>query len=129
MYSRYPNYRFKENIKIPENYSGNAFATELPSEDSPSRIERSEESAEQVTLLQGTVEDTRDVPTPAFSPLPKEDKRRRKAPFGFHFDIGRLFSGGFGFEELLIIALILLVSQNEAQDDIVLFLAILLFVT
>ena len=35
--------------------------------------------------------------------------------------------GEFGFEELLIIGLILLLSQSDADNDILLLLALLLF--
>ena len=50
-----------------------------------------------------------------------------KANFGFN--IGKLFSGGFGFEELLLIGLILLVAQNDSNDDIIILLALLLFIS
>ena len=124
MYSRYPNYRFGGGIKIPENYSGNAFS------DPPSPIAE-----------QGTAED---LPTPETTELeavqtavsPDDAKsesagvlhHKKRLPFGFNFNLGRLFSGGFGFEEMLIIALILLVSQNDSGDDLILFLALLLFI-
>ena len=38
------------------------------------------------------------------------------------------FSHGLGFEELLIIGLILLISQSDTDDDVILLLALLLFV-
>jgi hypothetical protein len=55
-------------------------------------------------------------------------ERKKRLPFGFNFNLGRIFSGGFGFEELLLIAIILLVSQNDSGDELILFLALLLFV-
>lgn len=117
MYSRYPNYRFGGGIKIPENYSGNAF---------------SEPTAE---VLQGSempdgekieIETTKEAADESVSASLIE--RKRRLPFGFDFKLGRLFSGGFGFEELLLIAIILLVSQNDSGDELILFLALLLFV-
>ena len=123
MYSRYPNYRFG-GIKIPENYSGNAFSEprERASEgrdertpDPPVEMERASdervaESAEAVSV----------------SASPSENRQR--LPFGFKFDLGGLFRRGFGFEELLLLAVILLVSQNDSGDELILLLALLLFV-
>ena len=40
MYSRYPNYRFGGGIKIPENYSGNAFGRGLTFNDTDSEEEK-----------------------------------------------------------------------------------------
>ena len=58
----------------------------------------------------------------------EKQKRRPFAPFGFKFDLGHIFSHGFGFEELLLIALILLVAQSDTQDDLLIFLAVLIFI-
>ena len=122
MYSRYPNYRFG-GIKIPENYSGNAFS-EPPSEE----IEQSAEQVapEEPTALASAPEAR--APDTDESVSASLTRQKRRLPFGFNFNLGRLFSGGFGFEELLLIALILLVSQNDSGDDLILFLALLLFV-
>lgn len=125
MYARYPNYRFG-GIKIPENYSGNAFNGETDERFADSSVEKDEEVPSTQNAPQS--EALASVEESAPSALSHRGERRRSAPFGFNFDLGRLFSGGFGFEELLIIAVILLVSQNEAQRDLVLLLAILLFV-
>ena len=123
MYSRYPNYRFGGGIKIPENYSGNAFS------DPPA------ESTEQGMAEDSSQDTTEIVEAPTLS-APDESEsvnaallhRKKRLPFGFNFNFGRLFSGGFGFEEILLIAIILLVSQNDTGDDLILFLALLLFV-
>ena len=122
MYSRYPNYRFG-GIKIPENYSGNAFsepaekvAEQGESEDLPEQAEESLDITAKVAP-----EDEKSVSAALL-------ERKRRLPFGFNFNLGRIFSGGFGFEELLLIAIILLVSQNDSGDELILFLALLLFV-
>lgn len=117
MYSRYPNYRFSGGVRIPDNYSGNAFGA---SEDTPQELEeergREEERAEVSAPLEAKS-----------SEVFKAEKERTGFPsFGFKF--GRLFSGGFGFEELLIIGLILLIAQGGADDDIILLLVLLLFI-
>lgn len=41
---------------------------------------------------------------------------------------GRLGSGNIGLEELMILALILLVSQDKDSDDLIFFLLLLLFI-
>ena len=122
MYSRYPNYRFG-GIKIPENYSGNAFS-DLPAEQ-PEQLETQDipkVSAEVAETPASGVPDADDAVSASLL------QRKKRLPFGFNFNLGRLFSGGFGFEELLLIAIILLVSQNDTGDDLILFLALLLFV-
>ena len=120
MYVKTPNYRYSSRVKLPENYSGNAFNL---SQQEPSEAE----------LLKTEIsDDTSDLPIPEAdykdtAKVMKNDEQKIKLP-AFRFDLGKLFSGGFGFEELLIIALILLISDSKDQDDIVLFLAILLFI-
>ena len=118
MYSRYPNYRFG-GIKIPENYSGNAF-----SEPREPTVEQPEEQ-----LTEAPSESVEEIaPAPTASVSADVGEHRRRLPLGFKFDIGSLFSRGFGFEELLLIAIILLVSQNDSGDELILFLALLLFI-
>ena len=131
MYSRYPSYRFSGGVRVPENYSGNAF--------NPAEEERKEliieESAPEQSAEQPTVES---VAAPVDEAESKDRQEESQEVFrpnkkgirfpGFGFDIGRIFSGRFGFEELLLIALIFLISQNGTDDDIILMLAILLFV-
>ena len=125
MYTRYPNYRFGSKVKLPENYSGSAFSSGENDISSPSEAEESSEllSAEvpEVDSAQSREESEADVAV-----MGREEKKI-KLP-SFKFDVGKLFSGGFGFEELLIIALILLISQGDNDDDTVLLLALLLFI-
>ena len=142
MYSRYPNYRFAGGVRLPENYSGNAFvqagkdkadtAEKVSAEPSAvplDAIETGRESAIESAVEQEARENgeaTYESERTAEVMKPLQKRVRRPA---FKFDIGRIFSGGFGFEELLIIALILVISQGESEDDvIVLLLALLLFI-
>ncbi|MBE6530546.1 MAG: hypothetical protein E7679_00445 [Ruminococcaceae bacterium] len=131
MYSRYPNYRFSGGVRVPENYSGNAF--------SPTEEDKKEIIIDEIPTEQSTEQpDIETVSAPANDTEDKEIKEEAREVFrpnkkgirfpGFGFDIGKMFSGRFGFEELLLIALIFLISQNGADDDIILMLAILLFV-
>ena len=116
---------------MPENYSGNAF--------SPTEEDKKEIIIDEIPTEQSTEQpDIETVSAPANDTEDKEIKEEAREVFrpnkkgirfpGFGFDIGKMFSGRFGFEELLLIALIFLISQNGADDDIILMLAILLFV-
>ena len=121
MYSRYPNYRFG-GIKIPENYSGNAFS------EPPLAVSEETEEMENIEKTEDIESVENAVPVSDERVSASLTRQKRHLPFGFNFNIGRLFSGGFGFEEILLITLILLVSQNDTGDDLILLLAILLFV-
>ena len=125
MYSRYPNYRFSGGVKIPNNYSGNAFKpTESEAEEPRGAIEVAE------TELNDESEPTLAVETPEDSAEAVAASAHPRRPLfgGLKFNVGRIFSGGIGFEELLIIGLILLIAQSDTDDDIILLLALLLFV-
>ena len=128
MYTRYPNYRFGSRVKIPENYSGNAFSSDAAEaeagESLPNDAEPKEERGSELALnavSEDMGEKTEEVG------IVKQSEKRIKLP-SFRFDLGKLFSGGFGFEELLIIALILLISEGDSDDDMILLLALLLFI-
>ena len=124
MYSRYPNYRFSGGMRVPENYSGNAFK---PSEE---EVEEAPSEADAPSPPQ-TLSSAKSFPEESSSAesaeVFKPSDKKFKLP-GFNLNIGRLFSGGFGIEELLIIGIILLISKNNTDDDIILLLALLLFI-
>lgn len=126
MYNSKPRYnRFTSEFSVPENYSGSAFREieeekVLPSESRESNTDEDIEVYEE-EKLEETVECSKKEES---SPPPKKSF----LPAGFGFDIGKLFRGGFGFEELLIIGLILLVAQSDESSDIILFLVLLLFI-
>ena len=126
MYSRYPNYRFSSGVKIPDNYSGNAFKqTESEAETSFEAVDAVETAeAKDESALVSAVADTED----SAEALPTSAPPRRPLFGGFKFNVGRIFSGGIGFEELLIIGLILLIAQSDTDDDMILLLALLLFI-
>lgn len=130
MYSRYPNYRFAGGVRVPENYSGNAFKAAEIKEDPPAakaeyaaahlgEVDATQESRAGEKLEQARAADASGAELPALKGF--------KAP-ALKFNVGKLFSGNVGFEELLIIGLILLMSQSESDDGIILLLIILLFV-
>ena len=114
--------RFTSEFEVPQNYSGNAFREE-------NIEELFEENSEQTVVPEQ--ENFSEKATEASSDKVCEPQPKKKGLFGgagFGFDIGRIFSGGIGYEELLIIGLILLVAQCEDSQDILLLLVLLLFV-
>ncbi len=119
MYSRFSGKN--ESVKLPEHYSGCAFTPQQPAPPprpahfgvgKPTPPPPPEEPPEE----------------PAKDELPREEAPTtapvmRLGNLGLSFP----FSHGIGFEELLILGLILLLSQNGGERDVVLVLALLLF--
>lgn len=135
MYSRYHN---EKPIRIPENYSGCAFTeqkTSFGSTNFPPREHFTPSSeVRRVEVAKPT------LPEPICKPIAHEEVKSEKEPIPREEPAARpaasplgglgkssFFSQGLGFEELLILGLILLLSQSEQDSDIVLWLALLLF--
>ena len=118
MYSRYDN-RTAERLRIPENYSGCAFPKENKAPAPPHYVEVAKPTPYE------------DAPRPPNEKVIPEDPtvketvvKNEKAPPPA--DSGSLFSNGLDFEQLLILGLILLLSHNGEDPDIVLWLGLLL---
>ncbi len=114
--------RFTSEFELPRNYSGNAFREAIappPAEVEEQKREAVQEEDVASTAAKTVVEDVCMQP---------EKKKGLLGGAGFGFDVGRLFSGGIGYEELLILGLILLVAQNEGNEDVLILLVLLLFV-
>ena len=129
MYSRYQDSSDRP-IRLPENYNGCAFSASRRSEertrsDAPRRVE---------------------ICKPAPNPAPREEVVEEKTPdeisehepstetaltplSGMLGRTGSIFpfSHGIGFDELLLLGLIVLLSHSEASSEIVLWLVLLLF--
>ena len=113
MYNSRPRYdRYSSPISLPENYAGNAFNIGNQSPSEP--IEQPPDQSIPVVGEESAGSEQ--------GPAEIENKER------FKLDIGRLFHGGIGVEELLIIGLILLIAQSDNNDDMILLLALLLFI-
>lgn len=127
MYSRYPNSK-GEPLRIPEHYSGSAFAPPRREErDPPPRPKRYPEVA------RPTPPAPLPLPPPVEEP-PKREPEKASPPIppphsALLEGLGRAFpfSHGIGSEELLILGLILLLARNGQDSDMVLWLALLLF--
>ena len=134
MYARpSPDGRMPRNVRIPRNYSGNAFRQE--SEETSAPVETREEDSSLSKPLPSESTAPQPQERAAEPPPPTEEAARAGKLFpspGFKLDLGRLFGrergGGIGFEELLILGLILLVSQSDTHDDLAFLLLLLLFI-
>ena len=122
MYSRYPNYRFSGGVRVPNNYSGNAFKEKEEQPPDTLTYNTTADAERAVTEIpEPPAEETADS-----SPVMKEKNTPSLLPFKFNF--GKLLPNGFGSEELILLGLIILLSSSEKSDDILLFLILLLFI-
>ena len=139
MYSRFPRDSDRP-IRLPEHYSGCAFSAHSPSDPTPERAHAEPEPPFSPSSAGPEEQADEGVPCEAESRpvgLPKPaipDPIRTQEPAALPAGLqtlfgGRLpaFPGGMGFEELLLLGLILLLSHNDRQSDVVLWLALLLF--
>ena len=119
---------YPQGFAVPENYSGNAFRdngqeVDYTKEEVPSFEEEELGEVHQVEVQEQLAEPVGKI----FEEKPKS-KVGLLSRSGFGFNIGKLFGGGIGFEELLIIGLIFLIAQSENNEDIIVLLALLLFI-
>ncbi len=135
MYTK-PQGRYPHSLRVPENYSGNAFPSSNASASSapPPKPEASPApNVEHIAdaIPSAAVEQEFSAPPP---PPPSEET---VAPVGAcpyarpRFGLSGLFSRfgrDGGMEELLIIGLILLLAEDGKNDDLILLLILLLFV-
>lgn len=113
---------------VPENYSGNAFRESVSAEDFVDISEEASAPAEDEEYIED--KETAEVSAEPVHKAFEENHKKGGGLFsrtGFGFNLGNLF-GSIGFEELLIIGLILLIAQNENNEDIIVLLALLLFI-
>ena len=119
MYVRPQGYRYPEGVRLPKNYGGSAFSDQIRNEqlnneplaDSTENFV-STDRAEIPEALSHTEKESTDAL------LYREEKRGAQSA-GLR---------GLGSEELLLFALILLLSDSEIGDDLVLFLILLFFI-
>jgi len=147
-YTRYTGY--PSTLTVPENYSGNAFGDNFESEksiaDDDDEKVFAEECAASESLECATGEeissetygsdeenennnvgkDKEEAESEECSAKPK--KRGILPELNFGFNLGKIFGGGIGFEELLIIGLIFLIAQSEGNEDIIVLLVLLFFI-
>ena len=110
MYVRQQGTPYRQRVRLPENYSGNAFREE--------QIEEKQDPPLNAESAHADIE-ARSAETAAL--LPKKQEEALSADS----ILGKLSSGS---EELLLLALILLLSDSKSNDDLILFLLLLLFI-
>ena len=122
MYSRFPN-RAERNVQIPEHYSGCAFSTSKQApQEAPTPLAPPpppQHSSETETPL----------PTAVTCDANKEDNADREVSRALRHTFGgplSFFPAGMKFEEILLIGLILLLARSDQENDIILWLALLL---
>lgn len=112
MYYRSQGYRYPREVRVPSNYGGSVFSE-------PIGEQISEEQGRLLTDAQETnvnVEEKSEKATEAPASLFKS------------LNPSSLFGGKIGSEELLILAVILLISDGDGSSDIIWLLLLLLFV-
>lgn len=102
-------------MSLPPNYSGSAFYN-IP-EDTP--------HAEDPPVVETEAEETEAYIQSSAEGIPQGGKGEVERAGLFHM-LGS--SGGIGLEELLILGLVLLISQNDSKDDLALLLLLLVFI-
>lgn len=132
MYSRFQN-RPEESLRIPEHYSGCAFSPASPASERPPEEPTRKRIYPMEAARPSPPPKNSPPPPPALLLPPQEEPTEKKPPsppaqpilgtLGHAFP----FSHGIGFEELLLLGLILLLAQNENSQDTLLWLALLLF--
>ena len=128
MYYRSQGYRYPKDVRIPINYSGNAFSessdaniNEEP-EQSIIELQPESESKDELSIQHESTESSKDTEEAS------ESSNSTPAASLFN-NLGKnsLFSK-IGSEELLILALVFLLSDTDSDNDIIWLLLLLLFI-
>lgn len=127
MYYRSQGYRYPRDMRVPINYSGNAFLESKSNNEDKEPIELAASSAPQNDAEQETEhhESSPDLLTEAAN-----NEAEASAPTSIFkgFGSNSLFGGRIGSEELLILALVFLLSDADTDSDIIWLLLLLLFI-
>ena len=123
MYYRSQGYRYPKNMRIPINYGGNAFSNAEITD----TVEIASEASTQEDTSTEAMTEIPDIPHESSSDTTDEKAAPAASLFG---GIGSspLFGGRIGSEELLILALVFLLSDTDADSDIIWLLLLLLFI-
>lgn len=134
MYSRYDAHRDTP-IRLPEHYSGTAFSGRTSSEyPDAHRVEIAKPSplGPSNFVAPPPQKEPQEHSLPTVIPPLHEERKEPSAAISSilpssPLHVGFPFLHGIGFDELLILGLILLLSHTDEQSDVVLWLALLLF--
>lgn len=130
MYYRSQGYRYPQNMRIPINYGGNAFSeNEAPEKEKSSDGENIPDEATEITNEE-SVKVTESLELSSHDELSAPKKAKSDAaPTSLFSGFGsKSFLSRIGSEELLILALVFLLSDSDNDNDIIWLLLLLLFV-
>ena len=120
MYNR--SYRQRRPPTVPINYSGNAFERGAPERGNFDVMPIPAPPIIEASFEESPHEDIKEEKRPETCEKKEEKPNFLSGLFG-----GKLFPRGIGSEELLLLALIILVSQSGEADDLLIYLVVLLF--
>ena len=143
MYYRSQGYGYPQNMRIPINYGGNAFSksedinkekdnakSTVSFDESQNNIEQTIEQTIEEKIEQA-VEYKKISDYQEFAPtLLTDNTKSEAAPTSIFKGFGNnsFFGGRIGSEELLILALVFLLSDTDGNNDIIWLLLLLLFI-
>ena len=122
MYYRSQGYRYPKNMRIPINYGGNAFSEAENNEPQENTLEVSNSDEAETEAIP----EESGIPT-ASDNLIEESKSAPASLFG-NLGSSSFLGGRIGSEELLILALVFLLSDTDSDSDIIWLLLLLLFI-
>ena len=130
MYYRSQGYRYPQNMRIPINYGGNAFSEDdTPEKEKSSDGENTPDEAIEITNEESVkVTESLELPLNNELSAPKEAKSDDAPASLFNSFGSKSFLSRIGSEELLILALVFLLSDSDNDNDIIWLLLLLLFV-
>ena len=127
MYYRSQGYRYPRDMRIPINYSGNAFSEQKENNIEDTETESIPEYATAEDQNTQTVENNTEENSSSDSPH-KENEAKEVSSIFHNSNQSSLFGGRIGNEELLILAIVFLLSDTDSGNDIIWLLLLLLFI-
>ena len=133
MYYRSQGYRYPRGVQIPVNYGGNAFLEKENSAEEESFAEKENDTEEAFTEKENepsTVSDDYGKSEESTKDTEETEQKSEAAPTSLFQSLTSksLFGGRIGSEELLILALVFLLSDTDSDNDIIWLLLLLLFI-
>ena len=129
MYYRSQGYRHPRDMRIPINYSGNAFSEpENNTEIAKSQYMPEEEETEDLPSENTTNEPEENTDNISNASKSEENEAKDVSSLFRNSNPSSLFGGQIGSEELLILAIVFLLSDTDSGNDIIWLLLLLLFI-
>ena len=129
MYYRSQGYRYPRDVRIPINYSGNAFSEQ--EDNSTKNIETQsipEDAETENQSTKATDIDSEENTDKLSNTSPNESEAKEVSSLFHNSNQSSIFGGKIGSEELLILAIVFLLSDTDSGNDIIWLLLLLLFI-